>query len=99
MIMTEQDRESYTDTQDRESYTDVTDELPIPGDQAHGAIVVASVWLDVDDRAWLLLLLVPGPPYTYYRVVTVEDDVIVGDEQHPNIVPAVHAYEQNGGDY
>lgn len=78
--------------------------LPLPNDTQGDATVVASVWLDdesIDRPTALLLLLQKEPPY--YSVATVhhhEGDWYIDDEDlFPNIVPAVEAYEQSGGDY
>lgn len=66
------------------------------------SIVIASVIINDDDPyniIQILLVLNPGP--MYYSILNVENGTkrlsVVGD--YANIVPAVEAYEQNGGDY
>lgn len=79
------------------------DKLPMPGERFHRGIVVASVWQnDEIERATAMVLLVRDAP-PYYAVDEIEwasgDWGTVDVRLHPNIVPAVEDYQQNGGDY
>lgn len=82
--------------------------IPLPNDRTRdGATVVASVAFNDDDpTAVVALLLLLHPVTPYYEVREVMRDGIDGPWRtiadhgfHPNIVPAVEAYEANGGDY
>lgn len=78
--------------------------INLPNDEFGGGMVIASVWLrdDVEVPFALLLLLLPEPPYYALAEVEYRDGKWVEyvDRQYfPNIVPAVEAYQQNGGDY
>lgn len=84
--------------------------LPLPTEEFDGGIVVASVWRNddpSDDYAISALLLVlddtPGVP-GYYRVLEIAPGpsgywVVTWTQRFENIVPAVRAYQENGGDY
>lgn len=75
----------------------------LPGQELDGGIVIASVYLndtDYEDALVLALLLMPEPG-RHYRMVDVWEtsrEVIVRSG-FENIVPAVEAYQENGGDY
>ena len=78
--------------------------MPIPGDALGGplaGVVVVSVIVDEDAPSWTVLLLNGQPPY--YTVATIRAGgvgyAVESDSSHPNIVPAVARYEQDGGDY
>ena len=83
--------------------------FPMPGDTLLGRTVIASVYFT--DEIVLVLLLEPKPPFftvAQYQMHEPTDDVGVvprpkGSLTHLaseyNIVPAVRAYEENGGDY
>ena len=79
--------------------------FPMPGDTLLGRTVIASTYYT--DYVVLVLLLEAGPPFFTTGHYQLYDDP---DGFHPagslthlaheyNIVPAVQAYEQNGGDY
>lgn len=78
-------------------------DIPLPGSPLLGGTVVASVWQrDEPPCLCLVLLLFPAP--LYYGVVQLEvregtwtaaHDI----RHHPNIVPALEDYTDNGGDY
>ena len=84
--------------------------FPMPGDTLLGRGVIASIYYT--DDIVLVLLLEDRPPFFtvghyYLYDVAVEDGKgitkLAGSLDHLahefNIVPAVRAYEQNGGDY
>jgi hypothetical protein len=79
--------------------------LPLPNNKWEDEIVVASVWQNDDPEYGpifaLLLTLTPEPPYYRMREITWDgvEWICNNVETHPNIVPAVEAYVQNGGDY
>lgn len=86
-------------------------ELPMPGEEFDGGVVIASVWRQDDDNdpdgypvSALLLLLDENPDF--YRVQHIYAEYpnttrweLAESKQYPNIVPAVRAYEDEGGDY
>lgn len=80
--------------------------LPMPNDEFDDGIVVASVWQDDDAGTafipcGLILLLRKEAPYFSVCDIEWRDGawLIVNEEPHVNIVPAVRAYEDAGGDY
>jgi hypothetical protein len=79
--------------------------IPMPGQKLDKSTVVASVVFD-DEHVpyrYTVVLLNRQPPY--YTVQTVQDGgkgrayVVEESYDYPNIVPAVRAYEQMGGDW
>lgn len=79
-------------------------ELPRPNETGPSAsTIIASVWMrdDVPEPFALLLVMIDQPPYYRLYEITWRN----GDweplllEEHYNIVPAVEAYANNGGDY
>lgn len=79
--------------------------LPLPNQKFDGEIVIASIWQNDDPEFGpifaLLLTLAKEPPYFTMREITWQNEEWVTNhqEQHRNIVPAVDAYVQHGGDY
>lgn len=80
--------------------------LPLPGQAAPADLgtVVASVWLDdeAEKPFALLLILRPAPPYYLVQNIELADGSwkpYAAASLHPNIVPAVEDYQQQGGDY
>lgn len=80
--------------------------IPLPNETYDGATVVASVWVSDDDPVALvamLLLIERAAPF--YRVQDIQfvdgqwENLHHTAELFPNIVPAVEAYTQRGGDY
>lgn len=80
----------------------------LPGDKLFDKTVIASVVYSdnedfvVEDRvAWTLLLLNNSAPYFGVAIIEARQYgyEIVQYDEHENIVPAVHTYEQWGGDY
>lgn len=87
----------------------------LPGNKINDGTIVASVvYRDSDEDGkqldrieWTVIVLNPQPPY--YTVMTLAPATpdtaptagwhIFYEQDHPNIVPAVRDYEQNGGDY
>lgn len=81
-------------------------ELPLPRENFDGMIVVASVWLDDRGSAGngtaLLLTLASSEPYYRLREIVLREDGswrTVFFDDYPNIVLAVEAYKDAGGDY
>jgi hypothetical protein len=82
----------------------VKPELPLPWEVYDGTIVVASTWLNDEpgEEQALLLTLASSAPYYRVREISTNNG---GDwtnqwfDDFPNIVPAVEAYQENGGDY
>lgn len=73
--------------------------LPLPGQKVYGNTVVASVY-DGDAAGGLVLLLAPRAPfYLVARLDLRPHGNLTVLSEHPNIVPAVREYEQEGGDY
>lgn len=80
-------------------------DLPMPGERLHGAVVVASVWVNDEgpDLTALVLLLRPEPQF--YAVADIYQGrktsgwEVSYETEHPNIVPAVDEYQERGGDY
>lgn len=81
--------------------------FPMPNDEIDGRMVIASVDY-IDDTIATVLLLNPEPPffsvghYAYGDNPDAPKLEIIGGaepETHYNIVPAVRAYENWGGDY
>ena len=75
----------------------------LPGQELDGGIVIASVYIDDtnnEDSLVMALLLMPNPG-RHYRLVDVWEGSrkILTWTEYPNIVPAVEAYVENGGDY
>ena len=80
----------------------MTDQV-LPGQSLDGGTVIASVYINDTDYAQPLvmaLLLMPEAG-RHYRLVDVWETsrVIEMRRDFPNIVPAVEAYVENGGDY
>lgn len=79
--------------------------LPLPTEFFDGEIVVASTWLNDDEPegATAALLTLTNEPGNHYRVrqiqVRFEQWTTTDWDAFPNIVPAVRAYEEGGGDY
>lgn len=84
--------------------------MPLPGETVASSKVVASVIAcdpevgECKQFEFEVILLNDAPPYYTVATITKEDPsaaewTFLGQENHPNIVPAVRAYEQNGGDY
>ena len=76
-------------------------EMPLPGAQALGGTVIASVhYREADDELpndrYTLMVLMPEPPYYKVAVVEDQDGTLVEEWTviHQNIVPAV-----NGGTF
>ena len=75
----------------------------LPGQELDGGIVIASVYLndtDYDEPLVTALLLMPEAG-RHYRLVDVWETSrkVVTRLGFPNIVPAVEAYQEHGGDY
>lgn len=75
----------------------------LPGQELDGGTVIASVVLndtDYEDTMVCALLLMPTPG-RHYRLVDVwqESRKVTMRLAFENIVPAVEAYQDNGGDY
>ena len=75
----------------------------LPGQELDGGTVIASVYLndtEYKEPLVLALLLMPTPG-EHYRMVDVWETSreVVQRSGFPNIVPAVEAYVDNGGDY
>lgn len=75
----------------------------LPGQELDGGIVIASVYLndtDYDEPLVMALLLMPEPG-RYYRLVDVWETSrrVAVRMWFENIVPAVEAYQDRGGDY
>lgn len=75
----------------------------LPGQELDGGIVIASVYLndtEYEDALVMALLLMPTPGW-HYRLVDVWETSrkVVMRLGFENIVPAVEAYTQQGGDY
>lgn len=81
----------------------MTPVLPLPNDLFGGSVVVASVWItdEGEEPSALVILLGQGPPYYTVGDLTWRLGAwhLSGARSHPNIVPAVEDYQQNGGDY
>lgn len=100
--------EEYESTCDRVYVADVIRGeaiLPLPNQQFENEIVIASIWQN-DDAEFgpifgLLLTLAKEPPFFTMREITWQNEKWVTNhqEQFHNIVPAVDAYIQNGGDH
>lgn len=76
--------------------------FPMPGETlSREYIVVASSWRNEEDSptATVLLLANETPFYRVGEVTVDYDQTILWLNEHENIVPAVHDYEQNGGDF
>lgn len=75
----------------------------LPTQELDGGTVIASVYLndtDYEDALVLALLLMPEVGQHYRLVEAWESSrEIVMRLGFPNIVPAVEAYVENGGDY
>jgi len=75
--------------------------FPMPGDSLLGRIVVASVYY-TDDIVTLLLIEKASPFFTvahyHLRDIPVTGSLGILARQY-NIVPAVEAYKDAGGDY
>lgn len=85
-----------------EPYASSGPTLPLPGEEFLHGTVVASVWIrdDVPEPFALVLVLGGAPPYYTVAEITWRNGWVTEDmRQHPNIVPAVEDYQQNGGDY
>lgn len=80
-------------------------DIPRPLDEFDGQYVVASTWLNDDDPEALtaLLLTIDHTPGWHYGIREIErrdgEWVVTMRNAYENIVPAVRAYEDNGGDY
>jgi hypothetical protein len=75
----------------------------LPGQELDGGTVIASVYLNDTDYAEPLvmaLLLMPEAG-RHYRLVDVWETSreVIMRQGFENIVPAVEAYQENGGDY
>lgn len=78
--------------------------FPLPGTQLLDRTVVASCpYIDDDDREPEVLVLLLNKESPFFKVAHVQylldPPVLVASEDHFNIVPAVEAYQQWGGDY
>lgn len=75
--------------------------IPLPNDEFDDGTVVASVWQDDDAGTALILLLRQEVPFFSVCDIEWRDGswLIVNEDQHMNIVPAVDAYKDAGGDY
>ena len=71
--------------------------IPMPNDQLGDRLVVASCY--ATDEVYLVLALNKEEPYFSVIEVAADDHRIVWNRAFENIVPAVHEYEQRGGDY
>lgn len=82
-----------------------TYDLPHPLDIYDGGYVVASVWGKDDEQegSTATLLTLEQTPGEHYRVLEIEwrggSWVTLDRTTYPNIVPAVEAYQERGGDY
>lgn len=75
----------------------------LPGQELDDGIVIASVYLNDTDYPQpivtaLLLMPTPGSHYRLVEVMETSREVTLR-QSFPNIVPAVEAYQENGGDY
>lgn len=75
----------------------------LPTQELDGGTVIASVYLndtDYKEPLVMALLLMPEPG-RHYRLVDVWETSreITRRQEYENIVPAVEAYQENGGDY
>lgn len=73
--------------------------FPLPGDKIDDGTVVASVYAGANDDHVLTILLRPTEPYYLVAEYRLADMECLYRMAHPNIVPAVRCYEENGGDY
>lgn len=79
-------------------------DLPMPHDVYDGMTVVASTWLNDDEPegATAVLLTLTHTPGQYYRINDLQwrngEWKTTWWDPYPNIVPAVRAYEEHGGD-
>lgn len=80
---------------------------PKVGSTLHDCIVVATVFTcDDDERTWTMLVLsidpreeAAGEHYVLSEIALTDDYPVMWFVRYPNIVPAVEAYQQNGGDW
>jgi hypothetical protein len=74
-------------------------DFPMPNLAYQGRIVVASCWYtDEPQEIALVLMLEPESPFFTVAHIALDDGEILGMERHMNIVHAVKAYEDWGGD-